>query len=190
MENLPQQQASEGLSAASPPAPAPRKPPVVRMNKSLDYATVHGDMVPGDPDMLVRFVQDGLPFDANGKLLLNHHSIQGDERLQKKVEKLLLQAMKRQAANPGDADPEDRDEIEENLDDTFADDDDDDKRPLELAAWAAGTEQYPWQDITNAIASRYAKRVMNKKGALELLIEERVVSAGALSKAHRRLLQD
>jgi hypothetical protein len=189
MENLPQQQALEGPLAAAP-SPAPRKPPVIRMDKSRDFSTVHGDILPGDPDEHLRFVQDGLPFDSHGKLLINHHTIEKEERLQKKVEKLLLQAMKRQAANPGDADPEDRDEIEEDFDETFAEDDDDGVAPINLVDWAAGTAQYPWQDITNAIASRYAKRVMNKKGAIELLIEERVVSAGALSKAHRRLLQD
>lgn len=191
MENAPQQQPLLEGPLTAAPSPTPPNPPVIRMDRSRDFGEVHGDIPVGHPDADVRYVQDGLPFDARGKLLINHHSIQNEKRLQHKVEKMLLQAMKRKAANPGDdEDPEDSEEIEENFDDTFADDDEDEgKGPINLADWAAGKTQYPWQDVTNAIASRYSKRVMNKKGAVELLIEERVIAAGALSKANRRLLE-
>lgn len=193
----PQQQAQEGPQATAAPSPEtqakPAKPPVVRMDKSRDYATIHGDRLPGDPDEHLHYTQDGLPFDAHGRLMLTHHTIMTRPALQKKAEVLLLRAMKKQAANPGNVDPEDAEEIEENLDQTFADvdddeDEDDGEGPINLADWAAGTAQHPWQDISNAIASRYATRVMNKKQAIELLVRERVVTAGVLSKAHRKLL--
>jgi hypothetical protein len=193
--NAPQHDAKDQgpQETAAPSAPAaPKKPVIVRMDKSRDYANVHGDRPAGDPDIDLHYTQDSLPFDAHGRLLLNHHSIESDPKKQKKVEVLLLKAMKRQEANPGDRDPEDDDEIEENLDDTFADpkeEDDDGEGPINLSDWAAGTAQYPWQDISNALASRYATRVMNKKQALELLIRERVTTPGQLSKSNRRTLE-
>lgn len=43
--------------------------PVIRLDRTKPYGTVHGDRTPEDPMYLVHFMQRGLPFDAQGILV-------------------------------------------------------------------------------------------------------------------------
>jgi len=130
--------------------------------------------------------------------LLSEHPILTAEtpeaaKLRRKVERRLEKLAKAKPiarasdtdAPADDDEDEDRDEVERDDED----EDDDGPQPVNLEAWAKGEEEVQWNEITQAIAARYHKRVSNKKDALELLIEERVVSAGALSSKHRKTLE-
>lgn len=184
MDNTPQQQ-SEGAVAEVRPA----KPVVIRIDRSRDFSEVHGDRPPGDTHAKVFFYQDGLPFGADGKLVTNHPEIEESPRLKRMVERLSEKAAKKRRSAPGDfedEDEEDRD-LEASADE---DENEDDGAPVSLEAWARGTMDYKWQDVSDAIAGRFSKRATNKKNALEILIEERVISMGALSNLHKRLVRD
>ena len=152
---------------------------IVRLDRSRDYATVHGDRRPGDPHHQVHFYQYGLPFDAHGILIDDHPEVTGDPKKTAAAEKLMKRAAKVRIEEPvGDA----TDEI---LD---GEGEDGDEPVLNLEMWARGEQKWPWQKVSDAIAGRFAKRVTDKRGAVELLIEERVVSAGALSPDLRKLV--
>jgi hypothetical protein len=154
---------------------------IVRLDKSRDYATVHGDRRPGDPHHEVHFYQFGLPFNAHGELIADHPEIGADPRKQAAVEKLMKRAVKVKQEAPGD-------EVDKLLGNGGGDDDDDDTPVLNLEMWARGEQKWPWQQVSDAIAARFAKRVTDKKGAVEVLIEERVVNAGQLSNELRKLV--
>lgn len=168
-----------------PAAAVKRAPaaPVVRMDRSRDFGTVHGEKLPGDRHAKVFFYQDGLPFNAEGILVVDHLDITEDPAKQAKVQKLLARSAKLLEAARGERDEDDDDEDEE-------DEEKDDKSPINLEQWARGEQKLQWQLVTNAIAQRFAVRVSDKRSALELLIAERVVSKGQLSREHQRLLAD
>lgn len=168
------------------PVVKPVARPVVRLDKSRDFSTVHGERLPGDRHHNVHYYQDGLPFDSEGILLFDHPEITEDEAKQRKVMKLTERAQRLLEVARGNRD-EDDDEDEDRDED---EDQDDDRAPINLEAWARGEQKLEWQLVTNAIAQRFAVRVRDKRGALELLIEERVVSIGQLSREHRKLVQD
>lgn len=151
--------------------------PQVRMDKSSDYTTVHGERMVGDPHHSVHYFQDRLPYDARGFLIPDHPDILGDENLKKRAEKLLKAASKQKRAAPGDAAVAGEE----------AEGDGDDK-PVNLEVWARGEDDWPWQQVTNAIARKFARRVSNKRDALELLVTEKVIAPGDLSVANKKLL--
>ena len=105
-------------AGATAPA-APKKPVVVMLNESIDFATVHGDRGPGDREYAVAYVQGGLPFDPQKRLIQNHHTILESEALQAKMAKLvrkaekLLENLAQREADSEDAEDEDRDESED-----------------------------------------------------------------------------
>lgn len=158
------------------------------MDRSRDYATVHGERLAGDRHAKVFFYQDGLPFDSQGELLADHPDITEDPKKAAKVERLQARAAKLLEKARGDRD-EDDDEDDEDKEKSSEDDGVEDD-PINLADWARGTQKLQWQLVTNAIAQRFAVRVSDKRGALELLVAERVVSKGELSREHQRLLSD
>lgn len=157
-------------------APKPVKPPVIRMDRSRAHSSIHGERPAGDRHSKVFFYQDGLPFGADGVLVADHLDIVESEELQAKVAMLMKRAIKRQQEAPGD---------EENEENEAASD-----GPVNLDAWARGEEQPQWQQVSQTIARRFSKRVGNKRDALELLIAEKVVTIGALSKEHKKILDD
>jgi hypothetical protein len=168
------------------------KPLVVRMDRSRDHATVHGDRLPADVHVNVHFYQNGLPFNAAGILIADHPDIEADPKLQARVARLLEKAAKARAAAPGndadDPDDEDRDE-DDRLDGDEGEGTDNDPEPVNLEAWARGEQEVPWQQVSDAIARRFSRRITGKRDALELLIENHVLSIGAVSKKHRKLLE-
>jgi len=161
------------------------KPPIVRMDRSRDFATVHGERMVGDPHADVFFTQDGLPFGSTGNLLWQREEVQNNPKLKAKAERLLKRALKLLKEAPGDQD-EDEDE-EEELDEI--EDEEEEREPINLSEWASGKE-YLWQEVSNCIARRYHVRVQNKRAAIELLIKENVTTEAALTKAYRKLLAD
>ena len=54
------------------PAPVP----VIRLDRSRAFGTVHGDRTPEDPHYRVHFWQGGLPFDVNGLLVPDDNKTQ------------------------------------------------------------------------------------------------------------------
>lgn len=153
---------------------------IVRLDKSRDYSTVHGERRPGDPHHAVHFYQYGLPFDAHGILLVDHPEIADDPKKAAAVEKLMKRAAKVKVEAPGDA----------ALDAIINGEDEggDDKPELNLEMWARGEQRWPWNQVSDVICARFSKRVTDKKGAIEVLLEERVVTLGALSAEHRKLV--
>ena len=150
--------------------------PYVRMDRSRDYSTVHGERLAGDRHADVHFFQEGLPFDSRGHLIADHPDVLGDETLKKKAEKLLKNAAKAKSKAPGDADADDNGG------------DRDEAVPVNLETWARGEVEWPWLEISQAIAKRFSKRISNKRDALELLIAEHVVSPSDLSAQNKKLL--
>lgn len=171
--------------------------PQVRMDRSRDFATTHGERLPGDRDVDVHFTQDGLPFNSRGILLIEHPILTAETpeaaKLRRKVERRLEKLAKaKPIARASDTDAPADDDEDEDRDEAERDDEDEDDEgpePVNLEAWAKGEQEVQWNEVTQAIAQRYHKRVSNKKDALELLIEERVVSSGALSSKHRKTLE-
>jgi hypothetical protein len=159
----------------------------VRMDKSRDYATVHGERIPGDPHAAVHFTQNALPFDAQGILITDHPVFEpGIEKpskhaitLRDRAEKLIAKAIK--SAKP---------KVEGETAEVEDDDGGADNGPANLETWARGESKVPWNEVTQAIAKRFSRRVSNKHDAIELLVEDRVVARGDLSDEHRKLLDD
>lgn len=151
---------------------------IVRLDKSRDHATVHGERSPGDPHHAVHFYQYGLPFNAHGILIDDHPEIEADPRKKAAMEKLMKKAAKVKQEAPGD----------DALDLLDGDEDSDDKPELNLEMWARGEQKWRWQEVSDAIAARFSKRVSDKKGAIEVLLEERIIPIGALSAEHKKLV--
>jgi hypothetical protein len=160
------------------------KPPIVRMDRSRDFASVHGERI-GSEHAEVFFYQDGLPYSSQGVLLWQRDEVMKNKKLLAKAERLLKRALKLRMEAPGD--DADDDDDEDDLDEREEEEAEEAPLKVNLTEWASGKE-YPWQEVSNAIARKFFRRVNNRRGALELLIEERVISPGGLSKAHRKLL--
>lgn len=159
----------------------------VRMDKSRDYATCHGERTSGNSHAAVHFYQNELPFDAQGILIFDHPDFEPESekpsakaiRLRERVEKLMAKAIK--SARP---------KAEGNSSEVEDDDSGTSDGPANLEMWARGEVRVPWNEVTQAIAKRFSRRVSNKHDAIELLVQERVVSMGELSDEHRKLLDD
>lgn len=149
----------------------------VRMDKSRDFSTVHGERVPGDRYREVHFFQDRLPFDSRGFLISDHPDVTEDPELAKLVAQKLKKAAKSKAEAPGDEPdaPSDKDEGDEQVN---------------LSAWARGEGQWPWQEISNAIGKRFNRRVANKQAAIEFLVDEKVIAVADLAPEYQKLVKD
>ena len=162
------------------------KPPIVRMDRSRDFASVHlGERTDNDPHKDVFFYQDSLPYSSQGALLWQRAEVMDNPKLKAKAERLLKRALKLRLEAPGD-DADDEDDEDEDIEK----EEEIEEGPLKvnLTEWAAGKD-FQWQEVSNAIARRFFKRVNNRRAALELLVEEKVIAVAGLSKAHRKLLE-
>lgn len=168
--------------------------PQVRMDKSREFSTVHGERTPDDPHAGVHFYQDGLPFDSLGILVANHPELTAEtpqaqklrDLVERKMRKLNKQKVVEEPAPVALADDDDDDDATPKA---KVDDDDDGDKPVNLEAWARGEQKVIWNEVSQAIARRFSRRVSGKVDALELLIDERVVALGALSPEHQKLLK-
>ena len=163
--------------------------PQVRMDKSREYSTVHGERPPDDPHAGIHFYQDGLPFDAHGILVADHPELQGDSKQATKLRELVERKMKKASKVAA---------VEEKSPNALADDDEpeddqepevDETEPVNLEAWARGEQKVIWNEVSQAIARRFSRRVGGKKDALEFLIEEKVVMLSNLSVEHQKLVR-
>lgn len=161
--------------------------PTVRMDRSRDFATCHGERTPDSVHATLHFIQNGLPFDSEGILITDHaffepmkdkpskNALLLRERADKLVEKALKSAQPRVEGEPA---------TEGDADDGKSD------GPANLEAWARGEARVPWQEVSQAIARRFGRRVANKRDAIDLLLEERVVAKAHLSEEHRKLVDE
>lgn len=156
---------------------------LVRMDKSRDHAFVMGERVPGNSHQTTHYYQNGLPFDSQGILIHDHPDFEPEaekpskraQDLRAKATKLAQRAIKQATPRQEGEEPDPDAEPEE-------------KGPVNLEQWARGEARVPWQEVSQAIARRFSKRVANKADAVELLLKERVVSMAQLSDEHRKLV--
>lgn len=161
--------------------------PLVRMDRSRDFATCHGERTPDSEHATLHFIQSGLPFDSEGVLITDHAFFEPDKQnpskralmLRERAEKLIQTAAK-QSRPRVEGEPETADET--------ADEANGSRGSANLESWARGEARVPWQEVTQAIARRFSVRVANKQGAIELLLKERVVNMAELSDEHRKLV--
>ncbi len=173
--------ASDGLQMRRVEAPSQRAK--VYLDRSRDFSTVHGDRTKDDPHHRVNAFQNGLPFNASDELIYDHPDVQDNEANRAKADRLIARAQKLldRARSSGVSDEDDDDEGSEEVNDEIG-------GAVDLGAWARGVADWPWQEITNAIARRFSKRIKDKHDALELLLTEKVVQPGQLSKQHRAIV--
>lgn len=162
--------------------------PMVRMDRSRDFATVTGERTPDSVHHALHFIQNGLPFDSEGILIPDHVFFEPEKGnkpskqgaiLRERADKLIQRAAK--AARPrveGEPPPEGEE------------DGDGDKGPANLEAWARGEARVPWQEVSQAIARRFSRRVSSRRDAIDLLLVERVVAKAELSEEHRKLIDE
>lgn len=145
------------------------------MDRSRDYSTIHGERTAGDRHATVHFYQDGLPFDSQGFLIVEHPDVLENPKLIELVDRKLKKAAKAKIESPGDN----------------ADAPSDDGPPdVNLEAWARGEQQVAWQEVTNVIGKRFTKRVKDKTAAIEFLVAEKVVRYEDLSPEHQKLVKE
>jgi hypothetical protein len=159
----------------------------VRMDRGKVFATVHGERAPGDRHAAVHYFQDGLPFDVGGYLIPDHPDLMGDDPKAKKLRELAERKIKR-AEKAAKEKPAAKSDDDADGEDAEAESDDRDEE-VNLEAWARGEKDYQWLDITQTIARRYNKRVKDKEAALDLLIEEKVVTVDDLPPHFRKLIK-
>lgn len=163
----------------------------VRMDKSRPHGSVFGARAPGDPHQDVHFYQDGLPFDAQGFLILEHPDYEGNSPEARKrrdtAEKMMKRAIsaheKRVAAATAEGGPD----MPRGIDDV--DDDEEgngEQEPINLDSWLRGHQNLEWNDVTQAIAQRYKKRVASVADAVPFLMEEMGVPAAEVAKKFRK----
>jgi hypothetical protein len=164
--------------------------PQVQLDRSKEYATVHGERSPDDLHAATHFYQDGLPFDGEGILIADHPELQGDNprvvKLRAIVEKRTKQAIKAhekaeaKAAGdePADAESEAVDEDEEALSDGEL-----------IRAWLRGRDVV-WNDLTQAVARKTGRRVSSKRDAVVWLVSQNYCSAEQLAPAYQSMIRD
>ena len=121
------------------------------LDRSKPFGTVHGDLKDG-----IHFWQDGLPFDAQGKLVgarLTDEQRVRAERLARKAARLAP----RQAAATGAAE---------------AADEEPDAGDVNLEAWLRGDAKYLYDAVRTAIRGRYQRDCPSIGDAVEFLVFE------------------
>lgn len=164
----------------------------IRMDKSRSFSEVHGTRGPGDPHQHVHFYQEGLPYDAQGFLILDHHELKGDskeaikkrELATKKVKRAMADYSRKKAAAQAEGGPE----MPRGIDDADDEEGDGEAPEINLAEWAAGRQAVEWNDVSNAIAGRFKKRVASIADAIIFLVEEGVLPMDAVARKYRKFL--
>lgn len=155
------------------------KPPLLRlrMDKSKYFTTVHGERAGDDPHSKVQAYQDGLPFDAEGLVILELVPEDKKEMVERRMAKLNSVKSAVPAAT--------QQEAPENASNGGNDDDDkgsDTSGDVNLESWLRGEARYPWFTVVAAIRSRFNKQVSNTTDAVTFLVEdEKVVTPDQLA---------
>jgi hypothetical protein len=156
----------------------PQQPPKVRLDKSRTFSTVHGDRPAGDPHANVSYYQDGLPYGGDEVLVSDHPEVQADPKKKELAERLLKRATK-QAKNKVSTMANSGGPVSVATE----------EGGVNLSAWARGEQDVVWQELVNAISARFSVRVGGKHAALELLLEEQVVTFDDLSVEHKSIIE-
>ena len=180
-------------------------PSQLQLNRGREYSTIHGDRPVGDLHANVHFYQDGLPFDAQGNVVADHPDVTADTPAAKKLREVLDRKLKKlnkgkRVAGPdvtaagaeGQPSSDDDHPIagEAALSDADEDDEaeDDLEAPIDLRKWLTGEQSVVWNDISQAIALKYKKRVGNKKDAVEFLMEQGICNPNVLAPEFKKLI--
>lgn len=167
------------------------KAPDIRLDRSRNFQSVHGERSPSDPHYLVHYFQDGLPFGADELLIhddgkkeswtealeredgttkqVRHWPLYNDKMrmvLDKKVKKLT--ASKRVIARPNRPEVDD-DGIEPHLE--FSADE------VNLQSWLRGELDYEPNEIFAAVRKRYGLACTTKRAVVEELVYDKKLMA-------------
>jgi len=150
----------------------------IRVDRSRDHATIHGERGPDDPHRTAFFLQDGLYFDAGGALIPELVPPELKAKVEKKLCKLNGGKMPDetpQAAPAGENDP--ASSVDDAGKGNEADGDDDDKSSddINLEAWLTGSANYQWFAISKAIRERFKKNVSKAEDAVVFLVGDQKI---------------
>jgi hypothetical protein len=169
--------------------------PVLKLDKSRAFGTVHGDRQVDDPLYRVRYYQGGFPFDTDGILVPDDgqrglkEGMDQDGRkvfypplyseplrvlLNKKLERLLK-------SSKAQIEPEDDEEIVDAED--FSEED------VNLEAWLRGDVKYPPHQIYKACRKRYSKNHTSIRSVVnDLVLDEELIPENEVAPELARLL--
>lgn len=152
----------------------------IRVDRTRDHATIHGERGPDDPYRAAFFQQDGLFFDASGALIPELVPEALKAKVEKKLRKLnggKLPDETQQAAPAGENAPEGDDTGKDGEDETNDDDDNPLSDEVNLDSWLTGNTNYPWFAVAKAIRERFKKNVSSAADAvLFLVVDEKIVA--------------
>lgn len=171
--------------------------PVLRLDRSKQFATEHGDRQLDDPLHPVHFWQDGLPFDAGGVLVPDDGKktqwqivIEGlpvtvkplyDEKMRLKATRKLTRLKNKEKVEPEADELADDDEIAHARD--LASDD------VNLESWLRGQAEYEPFMIFAACRRRYSKNYTKLRDVVEdLVMDDKLVPESEVAGHLLRLL--
>lgn len=131
----------------------------------------------------IHFFQDGLPFDAQEVFVESYLNDSNDKG--GKVRALVERRLRKLQGQATAADAE-AEEIAN--DPPLPGQKKEDGNDLNLVAWARGEAQYLFAQVREAIANRYSQKVKDQRGAVECLLDEKVVVEADLSPAFKTML--
>lgn len=159
--------------------------PLLRLDRSRDFSTVHGERPASDPHAGIHFYQDGLPFDSHEIYVDGHLNDTSDKdgKLRAMVERKLRKLQGQQTAADAEAElaAGDTPLAGEKKPDSDTDD-------LNLVAWARGDAQYLFGHVREAIKKRYSQVVKDTRGALDCLLDEKAITEKDLAPQYKQLL--
>lgn len=167
-----------------------REPTIqLRLDKSRDFSTIHGERNPGDPHYYVHAMQDGLPFGADdflvpddGKLSSWTEAVEREDGTTKiirheplytaKMRASVEKKVKRLAAKRAGVRPVARAEVDEDdeADTDEADDTNFGPDEINLISWLRGDFDYQPNELFAAVRKRYGKNCTTKKEVVEELV--------------------
>lgn len=128
----------------------------LRLDRSRNFATVHGERRPGDKHQMVHFIQDGIHFDAGG---LHLDDLVEDEQVRSLVDRRLKKQGK---TAPKGADKDD-----------LPPDNGGGPSEVNLEAWLRGEARYQWFSITKIVRERFSINITNQADMVEFLVNEK-----------------
>jgi hypothetical protein len=160
-------------------------PIILRLDRSKKYATVHGDRNLDDPHACVAYMQDGLPYDAEGVLVPDNGATEArdvvidnarvrffplytDEMRAKRDRKIerIEQGLPKEEVTELDA-TDDQEEASEDVN---------------LESWLRGEVRYPPFMIFAACKRRYSKSYSKFRDVIEdLVFDQKIVPEDQLS---------
>lgn len=169
--------------------------PLIRIDRTRPMSTVHGDRTPDDPHYRVHFMQQGLPFDANGRLIPDDGKTEPFKGLvegvvttfhplytpamRELVQKKLDRLKKGIPVQPEELDPE----LDPEGELQAASED------VNLESWLRGEAQYPAGLIFAACKKRFHKNHVTLRSVIDDLVnEEKIIPEADVATSLLRLL--